>query len=97
MTRKTVVDVIIGNKEQCAVNTYLVEAVACLPEEVKTLIEYREWSVVEEEGRNKKKELKAKVIPSLAINGKLCFEGVLPSIEELEEVIRGQFQRSEAK
>ena len=90
MTRKTLVDVIIGNKEQCAVNTYLVEAVACLPEEVKSLIEYREWTVLEEDGRRKKKELKAAVLPSLAIDGELSFEGILPSLEELEEAIRNR-------
>lgn len=88
MMRKAIVDVIIGNKEQCAVNTYLVEAVACLPDDIQKLIEYHEWSVLEEDGRRKKKELKAKVIPSLAIDGELCFEGVLPSLEELEEAIR---------
>lgn len=86
--KKVIVDLLIGNKEQCAVNTYVVEAIACLPAEIQERIEYREWSVLQEEGRRKKGELKARVIPTLALDGELCFEGVLPSMEELEEAIR---------
>ncbi|MBI2877892.1 MAG: hypothetical protein HYY20_13535 [Candidatus Tectomicrobia bacterium] len=88
--RKVIVDLLIGNKEQCAVNTYAVEAITCLPTEIREKIEYREWSVLNEEGRRKKGELKARVIPTLALDGEICFEGVLPPLEELEEAIRSR-------
>jgi hypothetical protein len=87
-SRKVSLDVIIGDKVQCSVNTYVVELIQALPEEIKDKITYNEWTILNEEGRKKKNYLKATVIPSIAINDVLVFEGIIPALDDLVAAIQ---------
>jgi hypothetical protein len=61
----------------------MIAAVKSLPQEVLDRIEYREWSLRTLEGATRFRELKAKSLPSVAIEGKLVFECSIPQEEEL--------------
>lgn len=61
----------------------MVAAVADLPKEIKDKIDYHEWSLRNREGIEMFKKFKARSLPSIAIDGKLCFESLIPTQEEL--------------
>jgi hypothetical protein len=61
----------------------MIAAVKDLPQEVLDKIEYREWSLRTLEGAARFRELKARSLPSVAIQGKLAFECNIPPEEEL--------------
>lgn len=60
---------------------------ADLPKEIKDRIDYHEWSLRNREGIEMFKKFKAKSLPSIAINGELCFESLIPTREDLIKVI----------
>ncbi len=66
----------------------MVEAVKDLPEDVQDLMEVFIWNVKELQGITKKKELRAKVVPAIAINGEVVFQSGIPQHEELLMAIR---------
>lgn len=66
----------------------MVAAVADLPEEMKDKIDYHEWSLRNREGIEMFRKFNARSLPSIAINGELCFESLIPTSEELIEAIR---------
>jgi hypothetical protein len=61
----------------------MIAAVKDLPQEVLDKIVYEEWSLRTVEGVARFKELRAKSLPALAIDGKLVFECEIPPAEEL--------------
>ena len=61
----------------------MLAAVQGLPQEVLDRIEYREWSLRTLEGAARFRELKARSLPSVAIEGKLVFESNIPQEAEL--------------
>ncbi|MQL52724.1 hypothetical protein GFC01_10710 [Desulfofundulus thermobenzoicus] len=61
----------------------MAEAVKALPQEIQDLIEAHIWNVKTREGIERKAELKAKVIPSIALNGELVYESAIPPREDL--------------
>lgn len=65
----------------------MAESVRSLPREIKELVEIREWDMRTKEGIQKYRELKAKMLPSIAINGRLVYEAIIPPQEELIEKI----------
>lgn len=65
----------------------MVAAVKALPQGVVEKIEYREWSLRTREGVARFKELNARSLPAVAINGKLTFECNIPPTEELVDAI----------
>lgn len=67
----------------------MAESVRSLPKEIKELVEIREWDMRTKEGIQKYRELKAKMLPSIAINGRLAYEAIIPPQEELIEKIMG--------
>ncbi len=66
----------------------MVEAVKVLPEEVQQLMDVHIWNVKELQGIMRKKEMGAKVVPTIAINGKVVFQSGIPQHEELVLAIR---------
>jgi len=61
----------------------MAESVRSLPTEIKDKIEIKEWDMRTREGIQRYRELKAKMLPSIAINGVLVYEAIIPSQEEL--------------
>ena len=65
----------------------MVAAVADLPKEIKDKIDYHEWSLRNREGIEMFKKFRASSLPSIAINGELCFESLIPTQEDLIEAV----------
>ncbi len=51
-------------------------------------MEVREWDMRTREGVNRFRELKAKSLPSIALDQQLVYESLIPGQEELAEEIR---------
>ncbi|UCF83428.1 MAG: hypothetical protein JSV50_20005 [Desulfobacteraceae bacterium] len=63
-----------------------------LPEDIKGLIEVQEWDMRTREGIQRFKELKAKSLPSVALDEELVYEAIIPMQEELCDEIRRRHQ-----
>jgi hypothetical protein len=61
----------------------MMESIAALPPEIQDVIEYKEWSIKNKEGIGKFIEMKGRVLPTIAIQGDLLFESIIPQYEEL--------------
>jgi hypothetical protein len=61
----------------------MAKSVKDLPEETKKLIEIKEWDMRTLEGNRRLLELKAKSLPSIALDGELMYESLIPGQEEL--------------
>jgi len=77
------IDVLTLDSVQCAACGYMMESIAALPKEIQDVIEYKEWSIKNKEGIGKFIEMKGKVLPTIAIQGDLLFESIIPQYEEL--------------
>jgi len=80
---KLQIDVLTLDSVQCAACGYMMESIAALPKEIQDIIEYKEWSIKNKEGIGKFIEMKGKVLPTIAIQGDLLFESIIPQYEEL--------------
>jgi hypothetical protein len=70
----------------------MAESVKVLPEEIKNIIEVHEWDMRTREGVERFKELKAKSLPSVALDGDLVYESIIPGQEELIEEIKRRYR-----
>ena len=66
----------------------MAESVKVLPEDIKSLIDVREWDMRTREGVQRFRELKAKSLPSVALDEELVYESLIPMQEELMAEIR---------
>ena len=67
----------------------MAESVKVLPENIQEIIDVREWDMRTREGVQRFKELKAKSLPSIALDGELTYESLIPMQEELiKEILR---------
>ena len=71
----------------------MVEAVKVLPKKMQEVMEIRIWNVKELEGIRKKKELRARVVPSIAINGEVVFQSGIPDEDALIAAINERLSR----
>ena len=83
MAERITIDVLTLDSVQCAACGYMMESIAALPDEVQSVIDYREWSIKTKEGVGKFTELKGKVLPTICIEGDPVFESLIPQYEEL--------------
>jgi len=83
MSDKLQIDVLTLDSVQCAACGYMMESIAALPKEIQDIIVYKEWSIKNKEGIGKFIEMKGKVLPTIAIQGDLLFESIIPQYEEL--------------
>ena len=83
MAEKIQIDVLTLDSVQCAACGYMMESIAALPGEIQDEIVYKEWSIKNKEGIGKFLEMKGKVLPTIAIQGDLLFESIIPQYEEL--------------
>ena len=76
----------------------MAKSVKDLPDETKKLIEIREWDMRTVEGNRRFLELKGKSLPSIALDGELVYESLIPGQEELtDEILRRHKQLQEYK
>jgi hypothetical protein len=71
----------------------MVESVKVLPKEIQDEIEVNIWNVKQLEGIKKKKELRAKAVPSIAVDGRVVFQSGIPQHDELIAAIRERICR----
>jgi hypothetical protein len=71
----------------------MVESVKVLPKEIQDVIEVNIWNVKQLEGIKKKKELRAKAVPSIAVDGRVVFQSGIPQHDELIAAIRERISR----
>ena len=61
----------------------MAESVKVLPDNIQEIIEVQEWDMRTREGVERFRELKAKSLPSVALDGELVYESIIPMQEEL--------------
>ena len=66
----------------------MAEAVKVLPKDIQAIIEVREWDMRTREGVNRFRELRARSLPSVALDGDLVYESLIPPQEEMIEEIQ---------
>ena len=67
----------------------MAESVKVLPQDIQEIIEVHEWDMRTREGVQRFRELKAKSLPSVALDGYLVYESLIPMQEELiDEILR---------
>jgi hypothetical protein len=75
----------------------MVQSVKVLPTEIQEVIEVRLWNVKELQGIKRKKELRAKAVPSIAINEEVVFQSGIPQHEELIDAIRERLSEADSR
>ncbi len=70
----------------------MAESVKVLPEEIQDIIDVNEWDMRTREGVQRFRELKAKSLPSVALDGELAWESLIPMQEELIAEIRRRYE-----
>ena len=73
----------------------MAKSVKDLPDEIKKLLDIREWDMRTLEGNRRFLELKAKSLPSIALDGELMYESLIPGQEELIDEIQRRRQLKE--
>jgi len=73
----------------------MAKSVQDLPEETKELLEIKEWDMRTLEGNRRFLELRAKSLPSIALDGELMYESLIPGQEELIDEITRRWQLKE--
>ena len=61
----------------------MAETVKVLPEDIRAIIDVYEWDMRTREGVQRFRELKAKSLPSVALDGELVWESIIPMQEEI--------------
>ncbi len=70
----------------------MAQSVQELPNEIQSIMEVKEWDLRTREGVTRFKELRAKSLPTIAINGELVFEAIIPPQEELIQAIQQRYE-----
>jgi len=67
----------------------MAKAVKVLPEDIQKIVDVYEWDMRTREGVQRFRELKAKSLPSIALDGDLVYESLIPMQEEMcDEILR---------
>jgi len=69
----------------------MAESVRVLPQDIQGIIEVYEWDMRTREGVQRFRELKAKSLPSVALDGDLVYQAIIPPQEELIAEIQRRF------
>ena len=70
----------------------MAESVKVLPDNIQKIIVVREWDMRTREGVQRFRELKAKSLPSVALDGELMYESLIPMQEELIDEIQKRYE-----
>jgi len=67
----------------------MAESVKVLPQDIQEIIDVHEWDMRTREGVQRFRELRAKSLPSVALDGDLVYESLIPMQQELiDEILR---------
>ncbi len=69
----------------------MAESVRVLPDEIQKMIDVKEWDMRTREGIQRFTSLKARSLPSVALDGDLVYEALIPRQEELCDEIRHRY------
>jgi chemotaxis protein histidine kinase CheA len=61
----------------------MAKSVQELPTNIKDLVEIREWDMRTLEGNSRFMELRGRALPTIALEGRLAYESIIPGQEEL--------------
>lgn len=75
----------------------MAESVKSLPQDVQEIIEVREWDMRTREGIKRFLDLKARSLPSIALDNDLVYEAIIPMQEELIHEIRSRHLKKTAR
>ncbi len=95
MGSKINIDVLTLDSVQCAVGSYMMEAIAALPADIQEMIEYTEWSIKSKEGNRKFLELKGRVLPTIYIQGEMVFQCKIPQYEQFIDAMAARAPQPE--
>ncbi len=70
----------------------MAESVKVLPQHIQEIIEVHEWDMRTREGVDRFRELKAKSLPSVALDSELVYESIIPMQEELIAEIERRYK-----
>jgi hypothetical protein len=70
----------------------MAESVKVLPENIQKIIEVRKWDMRTREGVQRFRELNAKSLPTVALDGELVYESIIPMQEELIDEIHRRYK-----
>ena len=70
----------------------MAESVKVLPDDIQKIIVVREWDMRTREGVQRFRELKARSLPSVALDGDLMYESIIPMQEELIDEIQRRYE-----
>ena len=92
LNQPVIVDVLLTDFNQWIACVYMAESVKVLPEDIQEIIEVREWDMRTREGVQRFRELKAKSLPTVALDGDLVYEALIPMQEELIDEISRRYE-----
>ena len=70
----------------------MAESVKVLPDNIQEIIEVQEWDMRTREGVERFRNLKAKSLPSVALDGELVYESIIPMQQELIAEIEKRYK-----
>jgi len=70
----------------------MAESVKVLPENIQNVIEVQQWDMRTRKGVQRFKQLQAKSLPSIALDGELVYESIIPMQEELIAAIEKRYK-----
>ena len=70
----------------------MAESVKVLPDNIQEIIEVHEWDMRTREGVQRFRELNAKSLPTVALDGELVYESIIPMQEELVAEIMKRYK-----
>ena len=75
----------------------MAESVKSLPENIQNIINVYEWDMRTVKGVQRFSELKAKSLPSIALENELVYESIIPGQEELADEILRRYKMKNAE
>ena len=87
---KPLIEVFTLDSATCAACTYMLGAAAAAKEHFGDAVDMVEYKYTVKENIARCKAMGVQKLPSIYINGKLCFSSLIPSREELEKADRGR-------
>jgi len=70
----------------------MAESVKVLPDKIQNMVKVQEWDMRTLEGVARFKDLKATSLPSIALDGDLVYESIIPMQEELITEIEKRYK-----
>ncbi len=70
----------------------MAESVRVLPEDIQRMIDVHEWDMRTRQGVQRFWELKAKSLPSVALDGEVVYAAIIPPQQELISEIQRRYE-----